>query len=89
MVVLPEVAAACRLRSRSAFRCLPDYLFILSSVHPKMVGLKLFTSIDRFKIMANPLFILAGILRTSGGVAQRMIDFRGPSIFSFPRGERH
>src|SRR5262249_57320319 len=27
------------------------YLFILSSVDPKMVGLKLFTSIDRFEIM--------------------------------------
>src|SRR5262249_4055774 len=28
------------------------YLFILSSVDPKMVGLELFTSIDRFEIMA-------------------------------------
>src|SRR5271166_6156420 len=27
------------------------YLFILSSVDPKMVGLKLFTSLDRFEIM--------------------------------------
>jgi len=36
------------------------YLFILSSVDPKMVGLKLFTSIDRFEIMAIPFFILAG-----------------------------
>ena len=33
------------------------YLFILSSVDPKMVGLKLFTSIDRFEIMAIPFFI--------------------------------
>ena len=31
------------------------YLFILSDVDPKMVGLKLFTSIDRFEIMAIPL----------------------------------
>ena len=36
------------------------YLFILCSVDPKMVGLKLFTSIDRFEIMAIPFFILAG-----------------------------
>ena len=36
------------------------YLFILSDVDPKMVGLKLFTSIDRFEIMAIPFFILAG-----------------------------
>src|SRR6201998_1109612 len=51
------------------------YLFILSDVDPKMVGLKLFTSIDRFEIMAIPFFILAGNLLTSGGVARRMIDF--------------
>src|ERR1700758_2445947 len=41
------------------------YLFILSSVDPKMVGLKLFTSIDRFEIMAIPFFILAGNFLTS------------------------
>ncbi len=51
------------------------YMFILSSVDPKMVGLKLFTSIDRFEIMAIPFFILAGNFLTSGGVARRMIDF--------------
>src|ERR1700742_4462299 len=51
------------------------YLFILSDVDPKMVGLKLFTSIDRFEIMAIPFFILAGNLLTAGGVARRMINF--------------
>src|ERR1700747_65162 len=51
------------------------YLFILSDVDPKMGGLKLFTSIDRFEIMASPCFILAGTSRTAGGVARRMIDF--------------
>jgi len=51
------------------------YLFILSDVDPKMVGLKLFTSIDRFEIMAIPFFILAGNFLTAGGVARRMIDF--------------
>jgi C4-dicarboxylate transporter DctM subunit len=51
------------------------YLFILSSVDPKMVGLKLFTSIDRFEIMAIPFFILSGSFLTSGGVARRMIAF--------------
>ncbi|MGD0150166.1 MAG: TRAP transporter large permease subunit [Xanthobacteraceae bacterium] len=51
------------------------YLFILSDVDPKMVGLKLFTSIDRFEIMAIPFFILAGNFLTAGGVAHRMIDF--------------
>src|ERR1700737_2713776 len=51
------------------------YLFIFSSVDPKMVGLKLFTSIDRFEIMAIPFFILAGNFLTHGGVARRMIAF--------------
>src|SRR5216110_2032115 len=56
------------------------FLFILSSVDPKMVGLKLFTSIDRFEIMAIPFFILAGNFLTSGGVARRMIDFAASLI---------
>ena len=56
------------------------YLFILSDVDPKMVGLKLFTSIDRFEIMAIPFFILAGNFLTSGGVARRMIDFASSLI---------
>src|ERR1700729_789903 len=56
------------------------YLFILSDVDPKMVGLKLFTSIDRFEIMAIPFFILAGNFLTSGGVARRMIDFASAMI---------
>src|SRR6202161_1762082 len=56
------------------------YLFILSDVDPKMVGLKLFTSIDRFEIMAIPFFILAGNFLTAGGVARRMIDFASAMI---------
>jgi C4-dicarboxylate transporter DctM subunit len=56
------------------------YLFILSNVDPKMVGLKLFTSIDRFEIMAIPFFILSGSLLTSGGVARRMIAFASSMI---------
>src|SRR5262245_18345876 len=49
------------------------YLFVLSSVDPKMVGLKLFTSLDRFEIMAIPFCILAGNFLTTGGVARRII----------------
>src|SRR3974377_2249489 len=55
------------------------YLFLLSSVYPQMVGLKLFTSIDRFEIMAIPFFILAGNFLTAGGVTARMIPF-APSL---------
>jgi C4-dicarboxylate transporter DctM subunit len=56
------------------------YLFILSNVDPKMVGLKLFTSLDRFEIMAIPFFILAGNFLTFGGVARRMITFASTLI---------
>src|ERR1700732_1610885 len=51
------------------------YLFVLSSVDPKMVGLKLFTSLDRFEIMAIPSSIHARNFLTTGGVARRMIAF--------------
>ena len=44
-------------------------------MQPKMVGLKLFTSLDRFEIMAIPFFILAGNFLTTGGVARR----KGPA----------
>src|SRR5262249_50312150 len=56
------------------------YLFILSDVDPKMVGLKLFTSIDRFEIMAIPFFILAGNFLTTGGGARRVMRFSTPLI---------
>ncbi|MBV9738011.1 MAG: TRAP transporter large permease subunit [Hyphomicrobiales bacterium] len=56
------------------------YLFILSDVDPKMLGLKLFTSIDRFEIMAIPFFILSGTFLTSGGVARCMIAFASAMI---------
>jgi TRAP-type C4-dicarboxylate transport system permease large subunit len=39
------------------------------------VGLKLFTGIENFEIMAVPFFILSGNFLTHGGVAKRMIAF--------------
>jgi Na+/proline symporter len=39
------------------------------------LGLTVFTGIERFEIMAVPVFILAGNFLTHGGVARRMIDF--------------
>jgi C4-dicarboxylate transporter DctM subunit len=44
------------------------------------VGLKLFTGIERFEIMAIPFFILAGNFLTHGGVAKRMIDFAASMV---------
>jgi len=51
------------------------FLFTLTSVPIESVGLKLFTGIEKFEIMAIPFFILAGNFLTHGGVARRMITF--------------
>ena len=36
---------------------------------------KLVTSIDNFSLLAVPFFILAGILMTNGGIAERLVNF--------------
>jgi C4-dicarboxylate transporter DctM subunit len=51
------------------------FLFTMTDIPIQSVGLKLFTGIERFEIMAIPFFILAGNFLTHGGVARRMIDF--------------
>jgi C4-dicarboxylate transporter DctM subunit len=47
----------------------------MTTVPIESVGLKLFTGIEKFEIMAVPFFILAGNFLTHGGVARKMIDF--------------
>ena len=51
------------------------FLFTMTTVPIESVGLKLFTGIEKFEIMAIPFFILAGNFLTHGGVARRMIAF--------------
>lgn len=51
------------------------FLFTMSDVSLQSVAMKLFTSLEKFEIMAIPFFILAGGFLTSGGVAKRMINF--------------
>jgi C4-dicarboxylate transporter DctM subunit len=51
------------------------FLFTMTQVPLESVGLKLFTGIEKFEIMAIPFFILAGNFLTHGGVARRMIVF--------------
>ena len=51
------------------------FLFTMTEVPIESVGLKLFTGLDNFQIMAIPFFILAGNFLIHGGVAQRMIHF--------------
>jgi len=47
------------------------FLFLLTHVPVEAVALKLFSGIEKFEIMAIPLFILAGNFLTHGGVAKR------------------
>ncbi|WP_213769703.1 TRAP transporter large permease subunit [Bradyrhizobium sp. dw_78] len=51
------------------------FLFTMTEVPIESVGLKLFSGLDNFGIMAIPFFILAGQFLTRGGVARRMIAF--------------
>jgi C4-dicarboxylate transporter DctM subunit len=56
------------------------FLFTLTEVPVEAVALKLFTGIEKFEIMAVPLFILAGNFLTHGGVARRMIAFANAMV---------
>jgi C4-dicarboxylate transporter DctM subunit len=51
------------------------FMYLLTHVPVEAVALKLFSGIEKFEIMAIPLFILAGNFLTHGGVAKRMIAF--------------
>ena len=62
------------------------FLFTMTNVPIEAVGLKLFTGIEKFEIMAVPFFILAGNFLTHGGVARRMIDFAVSMVGHFHGG---
>ena len=62
------------------------FLFTMTNVPIEGVGLKLFTGIEKFEIMAVPFFILAGNFLTHGGVARRMIDFAVSMVGHFHGG---
>ena len=62
------------------------FLFTMTTVPIESVGLKLFTGIEKFEIMAVPFFILAGNFLTHGGVARRMIDFATSMVGHFHGG---
>jgi C4-dicarboxylate transporter DctM subunit len=62
------------------------FLFTMTEVPIESVGLKLFSGLDNFGIMAIPFFILAGTFLTRGGVAQRMINFTTSLVGHWPGG---
>ncbi len=63
-----------------------SFLFTMTTVPIESVGLKLFTGLDNFSIMAIPFFILAGTFLTRGGVARRMIAFTSSLVGHLPGG---
>jgi C4-dicarboxylate transporter, DctM subunit len=62
------------------------FMFTMTEVPIESVGLKLFSGLDNFGIMAIPFFILAGTFLTRGGVAKRMIDFTVSLVGHLPGG---
>jgi C4-dicarboxylate transporter DctM subunit len=62
------------------------FLFTMTQVPIEAVGLKLFSGLDNFAIMAIPFFILAGTFLTRGGVARRMINFTTSLVGHYPGG---
>jgi len=62
------------------------FLFTMTQVPIESVGLKLFSGLDNFGIMAIPFFILAGSFLTRGGVARRMIHFTTSLVGHWPGG---
>jgi C4-dicarboxylate transporter DctM subunit len=62
------------------------FLFTMTEVPIESVGLKLFSGLDNFGIMAIPFFILAGTFLTRGGVARRMINFTTSMVGHFHGG---
>ena len=63
-----------------------SFMFTMTQVPIESVGLKLFTGLDNFSIMAIPFFILAGTFLTRGGVARRMIAFTSSLVGHWPGG---
>src|SRR4051812_50163742 len=62
------------------------FLFTMTSVPIESVGLKLFTGIEKFEIMAVPFFILAGKFLPPRGGGRRPIEFSTPLGGALPRG---
>ena len=62
------------------------FMFTMTQVPIESVGLKLFTGLDNFSIMAIPFFILAGTFLTRGGVARRMVAFTSSLVGHWPGG---
>ncbi len=61
-------------------------IFLFTDLPSLVVAQKLFTSIDRFSLMAIPFFVLAGAFLSEGGTAKRIIRFSHAMVGHFPGG---
>ncbi len=52
-------------------------------------GQKLVTGIDNFSLLAVPFFVLAGILMTNGGIAERLVNFAKVLVGRMPGSLAH
>src|SRR5260221_8223650 len=62
------------------------FLFTMTQVPIEAVGLKLFTGIEKFEIMAGAFVLLAGHFLTPPGRARPPIEFSAPLLRPFPPG---
>jgi C4-dicarboxylate transporter DctM subunit len=62
------------------------FLVLMTKIDLQNVGLKLFTGLENFSIMAVPFFILAGNFLAHGGVARKMVDFAASLVGHFHGG---
>jgi len=61
-------------------------IFAFTDLPSLVVAQKLFTSIDRFSLMAIPFFVLAGAFLSEGGTAKRIINFSHTMVGHQPGG---
>ena len=55
-------------------------ILLFSNDSLKSLAIKLFATADHYTLLAIPFFLLSGAFMTSGGVAQRLIDFANASV---------
>ena len=61
-------------------------IFTFTDLPSLVIAQKLFTSIDKFALMAIPFFVLAGSFLSEGGTAKRIIHFAHTMVGHLPGG---
>src|SRR5690554_4796913 len=62
------------------------YIGLFTNVPPNIVIQRTFSGLDKFPLMAVPLFILAANVMGRGGMSSRIIDFAKSLIGPLPGG---